>query len=130
MCPAQPVLPPAPPTRRLMLAITGRLRRPRVVPGGPDFERWARAWARRWWVVEAENADLAREAIERYMDSCLRIGPAKSIHAADFGIVETGRNGPGGPEQPPWAPSRRQPRMAARRRSTSRTVAAAGDLFD
>ena len=90
--------------RRLMLAVTGRLKRPRVVRGGPDFERWARAWARRWWVVLADTADLARDAIARYDEKCARVGLGTPVDAAQFGIIEAGRNaaGPISSPRPDW----------------------------
>jgi len=95
--------------RLIMLALTGRLRRTRVVPGGTDHRRWARAWARRWWIVQAESADLVRDAVARYEERCARVGLSIPVDAREYGILESGRNAPGAPEHPPWVRSRRTP---------------------
>lgn len=89
---------------RLMLAIYLDQRKPRRV--ARDDEEYARTWARRWWVVEVDDAeversrtlgfggpaDLARMAI-RDADSHVlpRAGGAR--------VIDTGRNARGG--QPP-----------------------------
>ena len=85
------------PTRRIMLACLNGQRRFRRVPAGPEMERWTRAWARRWFTVEAVSADAARDQVRRYLDAC----DADVTHGAkarEFGIVEAGRNQPGGPD--------------------------------
>ena len=94
---------PERPARRLMLAVTGRLKRPRVVRGGFDVERWTRAWARRWWVVDAATADDARDAIARYDAKCDRVGLGVPVDAMAYGIVASGRNASG--PTPPRAPT-------------------------
>jgi len=83
-----------------MLACLNGQRKLRLVRGGPEMERWARAWARRWFVVSAPSADVAREQVRRYMDAC----DADVTHGADaraYGISESGRNQAGGPSQFP-----------------------------
>lgn len=47
--------------KQLLLAVLGRETRPRLVPDADV--KWTQAWARRWWLVEAESADAARELI-------------------------------------------------------------------
>jgi hypothetical protein len=119
--------------KRLMLAITGRLKKPRVVPGGPDNERWARAWARRWWVVAAANADQARAAIARYEEKLAKTPLAEPLDASAFGVLAAGRNAGGSPDVPPWKQKtgralrgRPSPNAAMPRRDRARGHAAQG----
>lgn len=76
--------------RRMLLAIVGLQRRPRVVP--PDRWKWAKAWARRWWHVEAASADQARLLIER---TELGLGVEGAC------VLDCGRNARGGPDAMP-----------------------------
>lgn len=48
---------------KMMLATFGTQRRPRVVRAAN--REWARAWAKRWWEIDALCADDARKLIER-----------------------------------------------------------------
>jgi len=84
------------PARRLMLACLSGQRRLRTVTGGPDMERWARVNARRWFVVQAPSADAARAQVEAYLDHCAR-DITHGARSSEFGILEAGRNPPGGP---------------------------------
>lgn len=134
---AQPVIPglgAERSTRRFMLAALDGQRRLRVVKGGADVERWARAWARRWFVVDGHTADEARRAIKRYLDAAA-IHPTGGVDAADFGILASGRNAAGGPRQYPVdAPRKRSllPRPAARprRRARARGPTPRGNRLD
>jgi hypothetical protein len=83
------------------------MKRPAVAAGGRDLERWARAWARRWWVVLAGTADEARKAIARYDRKCARVGLSTPVRAASFGILEAGHNAAGGPDPPGKGPRAR-----------------------
>jgi hypothetical protein len=115
--------PPAAGTKLMMLALTGKFRKPRVVTGGPDIERWARSWARQWWVVEAKTVAEARDSIARYQEKCARTSLNTPVDAAVYGIHATGRNASSGLELPP-GPERERlrpaPAAAARRRAKAR----------
>lgn len=79
---------------RMLLAVCGRERRPRCFPA--SRWKWAKAWARRWWLVEAGCAKEARMLIAR---AC-----GQQIHSKvdpPGRIVDCGRNARGGPEKPP-----------------------------
>jgi hypothetical protein len=113
-------------TARFFLYLARGAKKPAVAAGGQDLERWARAWARRWWVVLAGTADQARESIVRYDRKCARVGPATPVRAASFGIIEAGHNAPGGPDPPgsgarrDRGPRRPSPGALERRRATAR----------
>ena len=110
------------PGRRLMLACLNGQRRLRTVPGGPDMERWARAWARRWFVVMAPSADAARSQVSRYLDACAA-DISRGARASDYGIVEAGHNQAGGPDAFPARDRLRpRPRPAERARRRERAL--------
>lgn len=91
--------------RELLLAVMERQRRPRVVP--PSQWTWAKAWARRWWRVEATSADDARRRIALY-EVALVANPTVTVDGRSRGILECGRNALGGPDRPP-ATHRKEP---------------------
>lgn len=74
----------------MLLALFGRERKPRV--SRRDLWPWTKAWANRWWVVEAASADDARELIARAEGGDFD-GRAP---APEGRIVDCGRHGPGG----------------------------------
>lgn len=116
--------------RRIMLACLEGQRKFRAVPERPESQRWARSWARRWFVVDATSADAARDAVRRYIDACVA-SPTLVIDGGEYGIVEAGRNGPGGPREFPREGSVREfhrpsPAARARRRARSRAPTARG----
>lgn len=88
----QPEQPGPAPLRRLLLATYDTQRRPRVVSW--SGEKHVRAYARRWWIVEAPDAAAARTAIA--------LADAGKSHGGR--VVDCGRNAAGG--SPP-ADSRR-----------------------
>jgi len=115
---AAPTTSPAPARARFFLYLGNRMKRPVVAAGGRDLERWARAWARRWWVVLAGTADEARKAIARYDRKCACVGLATPVRAASFGIIDAGHNAAGGPD-PPGSRARARGRSAAGREQTN-----------
>ncbi len=92
----------------MLLATFGRERRPRCVRRA-EWD-WAKAWAKRWWLVEAESADQARELIGRAN------GDGWSGPAPAGRIVDCGRHGPGG-SRPVTAMKHSKPRSREVRRS-------------
>jgi hypothetical protein len=79
--------------KTLLLACFGLERRPRCY-GSPETRqaRYARAWARRWWVVGAESAETARLVIEQTRNH----SPAAHAYSQTGRIIDCGRNGRGG----------------------------------
>lgn len=71
--------------RRFVLATYGPQRRPRVVQR--EHEKYAKAYARHWYEVEAENAEQARALIAR-----LPMQP----EAGKGRLIDCGSHGPGG----------------------------------
>jgi len=96
MAPMIPGLGADRPARRMMLVCLSGQRRLRTVTGGADMERWARANARRGFVVEAPSADAARSQVEAYIAACAR-NVTNGPRASEFGILEAWSNPPGGP---------------------------------
>lgn len=84
--------------REFLLALMPRQRRPRALPSSQWA--WAKAWARRWWRVEATSADDARRRVALF-EVALVANPSVAIDARSRGILECGRNAPGGPTEPP-----------------------------
>lgn len=110
------------PPRRILLASLARQKRLRAVHGGQDLERWVRAYARRWFVVEAPSADAARTAVERYLTAC-GTDLNRRVDSKRYGIVEAGHNAPGGPDRFPRresGPGRPVPSSAVHRRARAR----------
>lgn len=87
-----------------MLALFGRERRPRVVPD--EDWKWAKAWANRWWVVEAPSPLEARRLIAIYEEKRL-VNLSQPLDSMAYGIRDCGRNGSGNPQRGS-APSRRR----------------------
>lgn len=84
-----------------LLALMGRQRTPRVVPDCDWI--WAKAWARRWWRVEADSPEHARELIAAH-EVLLAANPNVAVDGRSRGILECGRNGRGGPDALPNHP--------------------------
>lgn len=94
--------------KTMMLATFGRQRLPRLLPQ-VDHD-WARAWASRWWIVEAADVGAARSLIRR-----TEVGAAPGLSPSIEGrIVTCGRNCRGGPgfESAPSQRARRAPTHA------------------
>jgi hypothetical protein len=81
-----------------MLATLGAQRSLQTVPWLEEgMERWARSWARRWFIVEAPSAAAARTQVRRYLDACVACATRGPV-ASEYGIVESGKNPAGGPD--------------------------------
>jgi hypothetical protein len=129
---AAPCLPGlgSPQSSHFLLARLEGQRRLHVIRGGADLQRWVRAYARRWLVVAAATEAEAREAAAGYEKACGR-RLSHYVNPARYGVVEAGRNAPGGPRSYPHdlaAPAARPagpPRRSARDREVLRPAPAA-----
>lgn len=110
--------------RTYMLACLGGQRRLRSVRGGPDMERWARANARRWFVVRAGSVREARQQLNAYLDYIANPGTGMRLSARWFGVIDAGRNAAGGPREFPLGAARGyarpSPSASAGRRARAR----------
>lgn len=110
--------------RTYMLACLGGQRRLRSVRGGPDMERWARANARRWFVVRAGSVREARQQLNAYLDHCARMPVGAPTFPGHYGVIDAGRNAAGGPREFPLGEARGyarpSPSASAGRRARAR----------
>jgi hypothetical protein len=88
------------PVVRFLFATLQGHRRLQVIAGDEELERWVRAWARRYYLVEATSEKNARFRIAGYEHACAK-ALGKGPLASRFGILEAGRNAPGGPTEFP-----------------------------
>ena len=116
--------------RLFMLACVDGQRRLRSVRGGPDMERWARAHARRWYVVRADSVRAARQQLGAYLDHVARLPLGASSTPGRWGVVDAGHNAAGGARAFPLSEDRAftrpSPSATAGRRSRARAPTAHG----
>lgn len=89
------------------------------------MERWARANARRGFVVRASSVREARQRLNEYLDHVARLPVGSPTFPGRYGVLDAWRNAAGGPRDFPRedgrAFTRPSPSAAAGRRSRARS---------